>query len=388
MADGIGEAFAAADRLVDAELADAVVALQEHAQRLEALQARVSARFDASRSWADDGARSGAAWLAWRLRVPQSEARRRILAGRSCRSMPVVDEAWRAGRIGAAHVVLLARAEALDARAFARDEELLVGHATSLRFSAFQRAVAYWCQLAAPDAVEDAADAQRALRAVHLSPSIDGMWFGKVTLDPVGGSIVGGELARLEREMFEADWREATDRLGRTPCVDDLARTPAQRRADALVEMATRSGSTPEGAQRPAPLFSVLVGLETFAGRVCELANGAVVTPGSLVPWLTEAEVERVVFDGASRVIDVGVRQRFFRGATRRAAQVRDRRCQHPTCDEPLDRCQVDHIEPAAAGGLTTLANARLLCGFHNRLRATRTGKTSPTDDDAEADPA
>ncbi|MEA2932919.1 MAG: endonuclease, partial [Actinomycetota bacterium] len=31
--------------------------------------------------------------------------------------------------------------------------------------------------------------------------------------------------------------------------------------------------------------------------------------------------------------------------------------------------CQVDHVEPWSAGGLTVDDNGRLACGFHNRLR-------------------
>ncbi|MFP5376206.1 MAG: hypothetical protein ACLGIO_05410, partial [Acidimicrobiia bacterium] len=110
-------------------------------------------------------------------------------------------------------------------------------------------------------------------------------------------------------------------------------------------------------ARRPEPLFSVLVGYETFAGPMCELANGTVVTPGSLVGWLPEAWVERVVFDSPSRVVDVGEARRAFTGATRRAVQVRDRECFHPTCDEPAGRCQVAHRLPAegrGAGGAPT----------------------------------
>ncbi|MGI9034247.1 MAG: hypothetical protein ACR2HY_11375 [Acidimicrobiales bacterium] len=61
------------------------------------------------------------------------------------------------------------------------------------------------------------------------------------------------------------------------------------------------------------------MGYETFAGRICELAGGAVVSPGRVVPWLDEGWVEGVVFDGPSRVIDVGVRRRIFFGAARRA---------------------------------------------------------------------
>ncbi|MDQ3462550.1 MAG: hypothetical protein M3471_05900, partial [Actinomycetota bacterium] len=88
------------------------------------------------------------------------------------------------------------------------------------------------------------------------------------------------------------------------------SRTPAQRRADALVEMARRAGSAPADGRRPEPLFTVLVGYESFDGRICQLANGSVVSPGSLVPWLDSAWVERVVFESPSRVIDGGLRER------------------------------------------------------------------------------
>jgi hypothetical protein len=133
----------------------------------------------------------------------------------------------------------------------------------------------------------------------------------------------------------------------------DLRRSAAQRRADALVEMATRSATAPADGRRPEPLFTVLVGYETLAGTICELANATMVTPGSLVRWLESAWVERVVFDSPSRVIDVGVHRRLFSGATRRAVEVRDRQCFDPTCDVPAEGCQIDHVHPRAEGGLT-----------------------------------
>ena len=120
-------------------------------------------------------------------------------------------------------------------------------------------------------------------------------------------------------------------------------------------------------------LFQALVGEESL-GRICELSNGQVVTPGQLVPVLSQADVERVVFDGPSKVLDVGVRRRLFTGATRTAVLVRDRGCTHPSCDTALDRCEVDHIHPYEAGGQTTQANGQCLCGFHNR----RKGRTPP----------
>ena len=99
-------------------------------------------------------------------------------------------------------------------------------------------------------------------------------------------------------------------------------------------------------------MFTVLVDYETFSGRMCELANGRVVTPGSLVRWLDEAWAERVVFDGPDRVKNVSVRRRIFTGATRRSVEVRDRECFHPLCDATVDDCQVDHVEPWSVGGV------------------------------------
>jgi hypothetical protein len=122
----------------------------------------------------------------------------------------------------------------------------------------------------------------------------------------------------------------------------------------------------------PAPLFSVFVGYETLAGRICELANGSVISPGSLLPYLSEAVLERIVFDANSRVIDVGVRRRLFSGATRRAVELRDRECFHLFCDLPAEDCEIDHIEPHGAGGDTVVANGRPACGFHNRGRQRR----------------
>src|SRR6476469_4146855 len=163
------------------------------------------------------------------------------------------------------------------------------------------------------------------------------MWFGKLTFDPLGGTIFERELSRLEHELFEADWEEAKGAAGGRTVGLNLKRTHAQRRADALVEMAIRSRVAPADGKRPEPLFSVFVDYETFAGRILELANGTVVTPGTVVPWLTRSWLERVVFDGPSRVIDMGIRQRLFKGATRRAVQIRDRECFNAYCDEPAE---------------------------------------------------
>ncbi len=209
------------------------------------------------------------------------------------------------------------------------------------------------------------------------------MWFGKMTFDPVSGAIIDTTLRIIERELFDQDWAQAKEALGRDPLVTDLARTPAQRRADALVEMATRARTAPNDGRRPVPLFSIVCGLETFTGPVLELFNRTVLTPGVAARWLTEADFERIVFANPSRIIDVSHTTRFFRGALRRAIEIRDRTCYHPTCDEIPDRQHIDHAHEASKGGPTTQTNGRPACSFHNLQR---NHHPDPTDDDPDPD--
>ena len=337
--------------------------------RFEAFVTEATSAFEASQEWAADGAKSAAAWLATRCRLPRRAAKNRVRLGRSLQHLPECARAWRDGVIGTDQVHAISRARRHRTEgAMARDEAMLVEQAAQMGFEDFYRALSYWKQLADPVGADDTEVARREARNVFLEPGIDGMWLGQMMLDPISGSIVANELNRLEHELFEADCADARERLGRTPHLDELARTSGQRRADALVEMATRSRTAPADGIRPAPLFSILVGYETVHGRICELENGTVVAPSAVDPWMDSAYFERAIFGLGARV-DVSVRARLFTGGTRRALELRDRICTHPFCYEPAENCQGDHIDPYSDGGETTQENGRLLCGFHNRLR-------------------
>jgi len=343
--------------------------LHRQLARLEAFVTEAVAAFDVGEEWAADGAKTASAWIATRCRIPRSVARRRVRLGRALRQLPACAEAWCEGRIGSDQAKAIAAARRHRTQdAMERDEPLLVTQAESMGFEDFYRALSYWKQLADPEGADELELERRAARHVYLEASIGGMWLGQMTLDPISGSIVAGELNRLERELFEADCAEAKERLGRTPRLDELARTSDQRRADALVEMAVRSRTAPAEGTRPAPLFSVFVGYETLYGRICELENGTVLAPSALDSWVDSAYFERAIFRLGNR-IDVSVRARLFTGGTRRAIELRDRMCTHPYCYEPAESCEGDHIQPWSEGGPTTQENGRLLCGFHNRLR-------------------
>jgi len=341
--------------------------------RLESVTTNAVAAFDASGDWSFDGAKTAAAWISTTCRLPRGIGRRLVRRGRTLRHLPVVAGAFESGDLNTAHLDAFSSLRRNgNEEPLARDEEMLVTQAKRLRFEQFARAASYWDQLADPDGTEAVAEARRARRDVYLEPSVSGMYLGQMTLDPISGSIVASELERIEQELFKADWAKAREESGKDPSLDDLCRTSAQRRADALVEMATRSSVVAaDSPRRPAPLFSVLVDWPTLSGRVCELAEGVVVSPGELVDWLSVADLERAVMQPSGRV-EVSPKQRLFTGATRRAIELRDRECAHPFCDVPGARCEADHIDPWCNSGVTTQENGRLLCGFHNRLRNQR----------------
>ena len=373
------EAFTEAiDELVECDPAlygpdcDFMVELERQAARVEAYVAASAAAFEASGVWGASGARSAVAYLARAARIPKALARRQVRLGRAMVHLPLAAAAWFSGQITGAHLEALGALRRPSTVALLeRDEELLVRQAKRLRFDHFTRVLAYWEQRADAEGSEEAEAERHGRRDAYLASSLEGMWLGKMTFEAIGGAIVSNEMGRIEQDMFEEDWAKAKAELGREPKVDELWRTPGQRRADAFVEMATRSATMGEGGRRPAPLFSVLVGWETLGGPICQLAQGQALTPGSLVPWLEHVDLERAVFEPGGRV-EVSAVARFFTGGTRRAIELRDRECSHEYCDVPAERCQADHIIPWSEGGPTIQENGRLLCGYHNRQRNQR----------------
>ncbi len=387
--------------LSDVARGELIVGLQASLERLRVGLAEQAAAWDASRAWLADGSRSAKARLARDTKTAPWTAAVTLRQGRKLASMPLVRAAVVAGRLSMDHLDLLGRANQPERAAlFARDEAMLVEQCAELRYGQARQVVEYWIN----HADEEAAAAARARRRAagdepsagdadvagvadhgpgdpggdgeagggsgaaggrfdaagdhaHASRTIGGAvkvdgWFE----DPIGGEIVIGELERLERQLYLADQR------------DGRSRTRAQRMAAAMVEMATRSASTPADARRPKPLITVIVGDDT-AHRLCQLASGRILRPDQLDAHLDDATVEIFLFDG--QTIISGSTQRSFTGRLRRAILARDRyQCQDPSgCDERGTHLDIDHIHPHALGGATDQFDARARCPTQNRDR-------------------
>ena len=278
--------------------------------------------------------------------------------------------AWRDGDISPAHVRVLSglSGHPRAGEHFADGEQMLVDHARRSRFDDFARVCAYWRDAADPDGPEQRRDRDLALRRFAIHPGVDGVGHADGYLTPLAAATVGGALERIERELFDADWAAARDEHGDATTPAHLARTPAQRRHDALVEMAQRALAAPADGKRPAPVVNVMVDYPTLAGRVCELASGTVLAPGDVAELLGRDDtlIRRVVFSGTNRITDISS-ARTFRGTLRQVLELVHRRCGHDTCFVPAAQCEGDHVVPWSAGGPTAQDNGRLGCGFHNR---------------------
>jgi hypothetical protein len=353
-------------------LADLLVSLLGAETQLQAITAEVAARVDASKVWANDGSRSCAAWLGRAANRDHAEAAGLVRRGRDLRDMPAAAAAHGEGRLSARHVRLLAMARRLAPEAFAVDEEWLVAQAGRVDFAEFQQLLAYWQQCAAPDEVEERARRRYEHRSVKLGAGLDGTGFLDVEFEPIGFAEFSEALRRIEQELWEADWAEARDRLGPDATTRDLARSAAQRRYDALIEMARRASSAPPGSVRPRPLVTVHVDHDTLMGRICQLSTGTVVTPGEVLPLLVDVDLERVVFDGPSRIIDLGRRRRFFTGGVRRAVEILHPTCTHPGCRVPSELCDIDHVPDWEQGGRTDHDAGVPRCPPHHPKRRQR----------------
>jgi Domain of unknown function (DUF222) len=366
--DGAVDAVAACDveGLDGFRAADVLVELRRVRAKLAAVEARLVARVDGERPWADEGYLTAASWLAASDNTSLDEARSDVRLARRLRSMPATARALAAGDITLGHARRLATLCAPDtAAAFAAAEEFLVGQARSMRWADFTKAAGYWLRHARQDDDPDPDKTDRDHRRVSLHDGLrgTGLLFGELT--PTAKAEVRAELDRLERQLFEADWAAAKAMHGEAVTVADLARTPAQRRHDALLDMARRSAIAPADGKRPKPLLTVLVGEDAFR-NVLELADGTLISPATAADLLDESVIETMLFDSPSRVLHLG-HQRTFVGAARRAVEVVHRTCTGEGCHVRSDTCEIDHILPSGVGGPTHPDNGRPQCRPHHR---------------------
>jgi hypothetical protein len=259
------------------------------------------------------------------------------------------------------HVLAAARSEHPDA--FAGGEEALIAAASTKPVEELRRVVSEWGH-SVDQLHADQAEILRSRRRLDVCPTPTRMVRVEGELDPEGGEFL---LTALQA-IVDAELRMG----GRT----DL-RTPPQRRADALCELAHRYLDSPERptVARERPHVTLTVGIETLRasdtamvpGR-CELDHTGTISVGTARRLACDASVLPVVMGGPSEPLDVGRRTPVVPTGLHRAVILRDGGCLFPRCTRPHPWCDPHHISHWADGGKTSLANLVLLCRPHHTL--------------------
>jgi hypothetical protein len=398
---GLGPLAAAVEQLAaqnlaalpDGEAAQRVLVLRRLLDRLEGQWLRELAAVDgrgAAGAEADSYADSTAGWLRGRLRAGHPQASRWVRTARALFRGPLggTGRALAAGDISPAHAAVLAACtQDLPAPTAAEAEPVLLEAAGRMDPPRLRKVVGHLVEVADPQAAEDRAQRQHDRRGVWVTPTFEGMVAVDGLLDPEAGETLLTALEPLAR-----------------PTTADDDRSGAQRRADALTELARRQleGGRLATTGGVRPQVAVTIDLAALLGQPgLPGAEGSWVgpLPAETVRRLTcDAAVTRVLVarhhrdldphhddgDLAARLrtamtllppvlggaptqpLEVGRATRVVAPAQRTALTVRDGGCQFPGCDRPVAWCDAHHLRHWLHGGPTDLDNLVLLCRGHH----------------------
>ncbi len=359
--------------------------------QLMALQADVADAYDGQRDWAGFGFASPAAGVRETARVPMTTARQWVGLGRAMRTMPLVRQALADAEITPSHAQRL-RASATRPQFGDWGEAFLLEQAQVLRWKDWLTVVDRFEQYADDENQPSEPPDPEALPdhgTVQVSELPDG---GEVIarLDKVGYEAVEEVLHRIEQELFREEWKRLVDEHG-LAATTSMMTTKAQRRARALVEMATRAATAPKDGKRPLPALVLHMDPDTFdralarllevdpppplgTAFMCELDSGRTIAPDEALRLALHGTVRRLVYESPSHVLDYGRDVRLFTGALRQAIIHAARTCAAEGCEVRASRCEIDHVVPwGAARGETEASNGRPLCRTDHRHRS-RTG--------------
>ncbi|HUW02688.1 MAG TPA: HNH endonuclease signature motif containing protein [Acidimicrobiales bacterium] len=331
--------------------------------------ARTDAAFESSRGFRalDPSCTKASQWLIKQTGIPIKQAREAYRRARRLALLPALQAAVVVGAVTFWHACTIARLASSPARTrrLRIDVDLLVEAAHDLAARDFRLRLRAWSEEHFTSEVEAEASVAEADRSVAVGRSEAGQPTVHARLHPVFGTAVLNGLARIERELFDADWAAAKGVHGSKTRLEHLRRTAGQRRADALVEMAMRAEAATPGASARRPLVTLLVGFDQARSRVAEIEDGTHLTTDQALRAMTVADLERAVLGPDDRV-SIGRRARLFKGAERRAVEIRDRVCTTDGCEVAPDRCEVDHVRRFEDRGETVQANGRLRCVEHH----------------------
>ena len=325
-------------------LAEKLIANQRQIDLLLLEQSQLAAEF-VKTDYAESTGYSAYDWIRINCHLTSNTVIDRVTVGERLADMKDSGQAMRAGRIGFAHLAVMARtAEAVGERF---DEQKLLKLAKEKSPGKFYYQCLHFQHAADPKAYAAKEFEKYEQRHLRLSRWDDGSLILQGMLDPADGIALRAALEPLARKSGPDDQR-----------------TRDQRLADALVVVTTGGGKQKVMLQVTATI-ETLLGLLGAPGAENEFSLP--IASKTVERWACDCSLSRVLLQD-SVVIDVGRAERTITGPRRRALEARDRHCQWPECDLPATYCDAHHLKHWIFGGGGEIENQLLLCGRHHRL--------------------
>lgn len=338
-------------------LADEVVQLHRQLARLQGQIACRVAALDLITGGQVEGHITTASWLRDACLTTHEYASSLVRNSRTLDTRPASSAALQTGSISYSHArVVAATLGDLPTDCHDSAEPILLEAAQKLDPGRLRSVATRLRETINRDHAERSSARDHARRRLYVSRTLDGMVALDGLLDAEAGGVLLSALMPISR-----------------PLSPDDSRTAAQRRADALVEIANQTlahGELPTVAgHRPA--INVSIGIESL-----QKLPG---TPGAELDWAgqitaeaarrlgCDATIRRVVLGPDSQPLNVGRAKRLVTPAQRIALATRDKGCTWSGCDRPPWWCDAHHKISWADGGPTDLDNLRLLCRTHHR---------------------
>ncbi len=352
----------ALDGLTDHCLGDDLVAIRRQVDRLEAEFIRRLHRFDRNRGALSEGAASTVSWLRGTCGLTGGASAERVRMARVLDDLPQTMESFRAGRAPFSNVSMIARlADDVGVDTARGVEPTLVPAAEKLDTARMWQLIAFTRHRLDADGVLDEDNKAHDRRWFACDQTYGGVFVLRGELDAESGAVL----------------RTALDALCK-PAGPGDERTGSQRRADALVDLASRQlkdGNLP-AVHGQRPHLTITTTLQTLC-RVegtppAELAGAGPIHAETARRIACDSVRTTVVTadaaEGSGSVLSVGRASRAIPAPIRAALVVRDKGCRVPGCDRPAGWTDGHHIKHWADGGETSLDNLVLLCRRHHRM--------------------
>jgi hypothetical protein len=340
------------DEATDLELSMQLRVLWRGMGRLRAQFTRRLAVWHRRGGPAREGAASTAAWLRHRLRMDATVAERQVDVALALDDLPATAVAYRQGAISFAHTdaVVAASRDLGPSIMSSGGESMLVERGKHEAPAAVRRLAGRLRQRMDPARTVIRQRHAHDSRWLTVERTTEGAVALRGLLDPVGGEVLVSTV---------------DGRLDRTPD----GRTPAQRRADALVA-ALGCPHAADAAPRPRVTVTMtLAALRAEVGHAAPvLGSGEPVGAAAARRLACDAEVIPAVLGSLSEPLDIGRATATVPDGLRHALCLRDGGCRFPGCERPAAQCLAHHVRHWADGGATALDNLVLLCDAHHGM--------------------